>query len=551
MGSQEDGVRTNWIGTIVLGVLLAAPAGAENTATNSAKASAVTKKAAKPTGEKTTKRDEADKNENNLSREGSPGELELQQLREMMLEQARELEAQRTAMREQQQKLEALAAELREARSRGAVASSTGNAPVPVEALGQSQEELNNKIGKLEKELSDTKKSVEGRLKSFGPFSFSGDLRVRYEPFFGGGPSNLPAPQDRHRERYRLRLNANAKFNDEFSGGLSIASGDPGDPISTNQTLTGFFVRKPILIDKAFATYNPAWFKPFQVTAGKWAYTWYRTELTWDNDLNPEGVSESFVWNWKDSFLQRFGVVAFQMPVLEVSGGKDSAVFGEQIQTYWRLHDRIKLGANVAFYNYRQPNAIAANQNGSLGSFGAGFGGSANTNNFGLINGVRTFASKFGVLDAIARLDVDTGIGPFPVMLLFDFAQNTKACENVGAFVAAGVTPPACNPRQRHGYWAEVQFGRTQEQGDMRFGYTFIRIERDAVVAAFNFSDLRQPTNGANHRVEYYYQWNKNIQVGWTGLFGRQLGLVTAGTPPAPVKERFLKRLQFDLIYKF
>jgi hypothetical protein len=239
------------------------------------------------------------------------------------------------------------------------------------------------------------------------------------------------------------------------------------------------------------------------------------------------------------------------MPVLEVPGGKDSVVFGEQIQTSWKLHDRIKLGAYVAFYNFRQPNAIAANQNGSLGSFGSGFGGSANTNVTGLIGGTRAYASKFGVLDAIARLDVDTGISRFPLMLLFDFAQNTKACENVSAFTAVGVTAPPCNPRQRHAYWSEIQFGRTQEQGDMRFGYTFIRIERDAVVAAFNFSDLRQPTNVANHRIEYFYQWNKNIQIGFTGLIGRQLGLVTAGTPSASVKERFLKRLQFDLIYKF
>lgn len=532
-----------WIGTVLLGLAMTMPALADDTAEKSAISTEAAKRGAKKDA---PKGDEAPSSRRASGRAGSAMELEIQQLKESILEQSRELEAQR-------QKLEALKEELDRVRDKSTAATSAkpGSSPVSLEAVAQNQEELGTKVGKIERDVADTKKSVEGKIKAFGPFIFSGDLRVRYEPFFGGGPSNVAAPPNRHRERFRLRLNANAKFNDEFSGGLSIASGDPGDPISTNQTLTGFFVRKPILIDKAFVTYNPAWFKPFQVTAGKWAYTWYRTELTWDNDLNPEGVSESFSWNWKDSFLQRFSALAFQMPVLEISGGKDSAVFGEQIQTYWKLHDRIKLGAYVAYYNYRQPNAIAANQNGGLGSFGSGFGGSTNTNNFGLINGVRTYVSKFGVLDTIARLDVDTGIGRFPLMLLFDFAQNTKACANISAFTAAGVTPPACNPRQRHGYWAEAQFGRTQERGDMRFGYTFIRIERDAVVAAFNFSDLRQPTNVANHRVEYYYQWNKNVQVGFTGLIGRQLGLVTAGTPPASVQERLLKRLQFDLIYKF
>jgi hypothetical protein len=70
--------------------------------------------------------------------------------------------------------------------------------------------------------------------------------------------------------------------------------------------------------------------------------------------------------------------------------------------------------------------------------------------------------------------------------------------------------------------------------------------ERDAVVSAFNFSDLRQATNVVNHRVEYFYQLNQNIQMGFTGLIGRQL--VTASSP---TPERWLKRLQFDMIYKF
>ena len=78
-----------------------------------------------------------------------------------------------------------------------------------------------------------------------------------------------------------------------------------------------------------------------------------------------------------------------------------------------------------------------------------------------------------------------------------------------------------------------------------------IRIERDAVISAFNFSDLRQPTNVANHRMEVAYQAYGNITLSFTGLIGRQLGLVSSGTPPTPVAERYLMRLQFDLAYKF
>ena len=77
-------------------------------------------------------------------------------------------------------------------------------------------------------------------------------------------------------------------------------------------------------------------------------------------------------------------------------------------------------------------------------------------------------------------------------------------------------------------------------------GYTFARIERDSVLSAFNFSDLRQPTNVIQHRIEAYYQAYPHVQIGWTGLFGRQI--VTA---QSPTLERFLKRNQFDTIFSF
>ena len=73
-------------------------------------------------------------------------------------------------------------------------------------------------------------------------------------------------------------------------------------------------------------------------------------------------------------------------------------------------------------------------------------------------------------------------------------------------------------------------------------------IEREAVMGAFNFSDLRQNSNVSQHRVEVFYQAYKNVQLAFTGLIGRPLNRhVAAGTPPEP----WLKRLQFDVIYKF
>ncbi|MFY9584398.1 MAG: putative porin [Candidatus Acidiferrales bacterium] len=554
-------MRRTWIGMVVLGLLVVASArGDEDTAARPAAATVAAKKAAKSSEAGVAKKTEAEKNEKAPPREPSAVEAELEQLRVLILEQSKELVAQRAAMREQQQRMETLAEELREVRAgkdaSAGTAANPGGSPTSGETVAASQDDLGNRVNKVERDLADTKKAVEGRIKGFGPFTFSGDVRLRYENAFGGRPISGAAGEAQHRERYRIRLNANAKFNDEFSGGFSLASGDLNNPVSTNQTINQFYIRRTIGIDRAFVAYNPAWLKPLTVTAGKFPYTWYRTELAWDNDLNPEGVSEALHWNWKDSFFQHLGIVALQMPFNSTFTGGGAAkssvvpaaaMFGGQLQTNLRLHERVKFGAYAAYYYYRNPDQLAQGQATGV------IGGNGQTNFVGTVgsgtSATTLFASKWGILDAIARLDVNTGIGRFPLMLLFDFAQNTKACENLPAFT--GPAPaPFCDSRQRHAYWGELQLGKTQEKGDVRFGYTFMRIERDAVLSAWTFDDKRQATNVAQHRMEIFYQAYRQITLGFTGFFGRQLLSPNSRTTSVAL-EHYLKRFQFDVIYKF
>jgi len=82
---------------------------------------------------------------------------------------------------------------------------------------------------------------------------------------------------------------------------------------------------------------------------------------------------------------------------------------------------------------------------------------------------------------------------------------------------------------------------RLQEKGDFQIGYTRIYIEREAVLGNFNYSELRQGTNVTQHRVDSFYQLDRNVQLGFTALVGRPL----ASTEP------WLTRLQFDAIYIF
>jgi hypothetical protein len=395
-----------------------------------------------------------------------------------------------------------------------------------LDAVAENQRALNDKVNQVDKKIADSEKTMSGKLKGLGNFNFSGDVRLRFEPFFGGTQST-----NRYRERFRLRFNVLSKFSDELTGGFSVASGDANDPISTNQTITSFLQRKEFRLDRAFLAYNPNWAKPLTLTGGKFGYTWYRTELTNDSDTNPEGFSQALAFNIDTSVLKKISIVGFELPFNEVGSGPDSAVYGAQIGSHWKLGDRAKFSGYLTYYNWHNADALRVAQ------VAGKLGGSTNTN----AASATQFASAFGLFDIIGRLDIDTGYTRWPLMLQLDFVNNTRACGNTHV---TSVIP--CNPKDRSGYWAEVGIGQTKEKGDVAFGYTFMRIEQEAVQANYNFSDLRQPTNDVNHRITFAYQAYKNITLGYTLLVGKALR-----TALNPADEPWLKRMQFDVIYKF
>src|ERR1051325_2859882 len=353
---------------------------------------------------------------------------DVQALRDALAAQQKQIQQLQQSLQQTNQNLQQSQQQLQQAQS---AATDAQQKAASVAAADTEQKDtvvkLSNDMADVKTTLTNTAVNTQDDQKRFaalegamGHLKMSGDLRLRFEPFFGGGFTNVAANQDRFRERYRLRFNINSKIDNDFAVGLTLSSGDLGDPISTNSTETGFFPRRPIAMDKAFGTYTPHGLKPFSVTAGKFGYTWLRTELVWDNDLNPEGASEQLSWNFKGKVINHFAIIGFETPFFEVSGGPDSYMTGAQVQTGWDLGKKLKLTADASYYDFANADSIAQNQfNGSNGFASSGtttpgggtfgFGGSGNTNKTGLIGTKLFYGSKFGIVDAIARLDIDTG----------------------------------------------------------------------------------------------------------------------------------------------
>src|SRR5579872_2103009 len=472
---------------------------------------------------------------------------------------------------EQQRRIEALEARtgsaIEAAAPSGAAVPSSAPAPtsvaqanvvpasnVPAAAASAQAQPSALSIGNLQAGSTDERiRNLEREIKGLGPISFSGDVRVRAEPFFGG-PTDESL--DRAHERVRVRFNALADLGSQFRTGITLASGDVNDPTSTNQTLTGFYTRKPIALDQAFVEFTPDQFKPLTVVAGKFRYPWYNTELTWDKDLNPDGAAETLAFKVESPVLKRIAFIGFQLPFAEVAGTAPTdkritqqITYGGQIQTLWQISPRVSLGAYSALYDYRGTDSIAYAlarassknpQTPFVGLLPLASGNPVQDSTYTTTatsvvtvagtaypTGVSTitnaqFASKFQLFDNIARLDIDTGHSKYPISFIGDYVQNIGACGNLANIVAAPANTATqsfkqtvnapCVSNQRRGYWAEARIGRLQEKHDIQFGYTHMYIEREAVLGNFNYSDIRQGTNVTQHRFDMFYQLDRSVQ---------------------------------------
>src|SRR5215471_6929489 len=206
-------------------------------------------------------------------------------------------------------------------------------------------------------------RNLERDIKALGPLHFSGDVRLRAEPFFGG-PTD--SSQERARARIRVRFNANANLGSQFRTGISLASGDINDPTTTNQTLTGFYTRKVIALDQGFVEFTPNQFKNLTVIGGKFRYPWFNTELTWDKDLNPEGVAATLGFKINTSILKKIAFIGFDLPFAEVARTSTTdkritqqTTYGGQVQTSWQLGSRVQIGAFSGIYDFRGADAVA------------------------------------------------------------------------------------------------------------------------------------------------------------------------------------------------
>jgi hypothetical protein len=406
-----------------------------------------------------------------------------------------------------------------------------------------------------------------------GRFRFNGDVRVRGESFF----QDCAACADRNRARVRVRFGLDGKLNDDFVAGFAIATGSLGDPTTTNETFTNFFDRKTIGLDRGYISYQPLAHKWLQLTGGKFAYQWNRTQVTGDPDINPEGFSEKFSWDIKKPFLKNFTVQAMQLLYNEASAGTDSYSLGGQVSAKLEFGPWTTTPSFLAM-KWNNPNAIlqasgfAVQYPGSTTSPGSGEGpgcakgsglptappcafASNGMTNATILDGAgkAAFLSGFFYADFILNNQIKTGWKRFPVNALLEFEDNLDAADHPLDSAGNVITNIGS---QNKTYLADVSIGQTKNKNDVQVGYAWLREEQDAAIASFAESDQRAPTNILQNRFYALWKLRANTVAGYTFWYGRTLntGLQHATFAPGTVvgtEEPHLKRMQFDLIYSF
>lgn len=328
-------------------------------------------------------------------------------------------------------------------------------------------------------------------------FRFFGDVRVRYEGIYEEDVIT------RQRARFRVRAGGEAAFGSRVRVGARLASGDLGNPLSTNEDLGDVFTHKAIGIDWAYVTFRPRGDDMVALTGGKFDVLTFRpragilSELLFDDDLSPEGLSERFTLHRAEQGAVRLAQLNLQQwAARESSAESDAWLLGGQGVVALSLGGRSRLTLALADWYVVEADALARarNDNDRLTLTNSVVLQDGQVIRAGIpidpdpANPIRGFATGFNIVNASAEL-VLGGAARWPLALFVDLAHNTKAdTENTA-------------------WWAGAGLGALSSAAPWRLSVVWTRTEIDALLSMLNYSEMRRSggtnTEGMIAQLEY------------------------------------------------
>lgn len=374
-----------------------------------------------------------------------------------------------------------------------------------------------------------------------------------------------------NRERLRLRLGVSAQVTDEVAVGIRLATGNLTDRVSTNQTLGQNFNKYQFFVDRAFVRLDPASWVTIQ--GGRIPNPWFSSEMTWNENLNFEGLAATFRRPAGKHAIAPFLTVGY-FPMREEAAQRGSrSLWGAQLGAAFEFNDNARLKLGLAYYNYNNlagrsdsdytvlTNGISVGPRYGRHEYPVGLRQRGNT--VFETNPLLSFSNdvirptwglaydfKPVVLTAEA---VFTHFRPFNLVLSAEYANNTAFSESdfhkrADSTFYAGVNPGG----RRDGYNLKLAVGalEVREAGEWQAQFVYRRVGSDAVLDAFTDSDLG--LGGTNLRgfiAGFQYGLYRNTTIGIRYLTAQNIDSTLNGNYPTASYK--VNSLQVDANVRF
>jgi hypothetical protein len=444
-----------------------------------------------------------------------------------------------------------------------------------------TEKESDQVAAELAKESADSSANKIVLSSAVSELKLGGDLRLRYQydnrdsqvdpPGIGSDEDRSPTGAQRSRYRFRLRLNAEFKLGENWFGGVQLQTSNAAD--SGNQTFENGFADYDIFISRAFAGWKNDWLR---VVGGKQANPIYTTDLVWDPDIDPQGLTESV----------RFHKL-FQPEVEEGGFSKDGkAIASKKFESPWELtlnlaqfvyDDNLENSfdndaSDDAFIfvaqlvgSYKISKGLKATIAPGVMLFNAAdLSGFVNENSFGGGDGAPGVSGETRKLTILtAPGDLAFKIAGIATKIYWDFAYNTQGQERFddiyGLFVPDSATSGFHSfhtPVDDFAWLIGIQLGQLKKGGDWQFNLNWRQTGISSVDPNLNDSDFAlgelntrgiktslfySLTEAVNLGATYQYAWNLR-----DNLFG---GQATGGA--AIADSNVVQVFQFDINVKF
>ena len=352
--------------------------------------------------------------------------------------------------------------------------------------------------------LIEKVKSHDKLLETLQRISWFGDMRLRYEIVDRASDNSTANDADGHldtdRARIRFRFGARAHVYEDLDFVFRLSTGGDTASTSGNTTLDGTFGNEAISLNLAYGSWE--FMNGLIVQGGKVKNPFMKSEVVWDNDVNPEGLSQIYQQKLGDTTLQ---FVAGQY-IVEETDRKNNIDSDDVILLAWQaqLHQKTKAGKfkfAVALYDYHHLTDQGSAITKQLGS------GDGQRNS--QVTGTDVNTTNMQTLDFMA--DWSSPIGSKHGNLFYEYAVNTSADAPAGNNTIAQDLDTA--------WQLGFKFGdkRVKKAGQWQIKTLYRVVQQDAVFYALTDSSFHQGgTNAKGIELGAKYAIRKGMQLGYT-----------------------------------